>query len=115
MPGPPTVLQARLVQGLCLALHELAVNSVKYGALRGAGGEARINWKIRDGRCTLHWREDSVAAVAAPPGYGSSLVAGALPDEPDIGVRYSMGADGVHAVFSWRAPVVAPPLEQRAL
>src|SRR4030095_7663000 len=58
--GPDVRLSARAVVALAMALHELATNAVKYGALSGSSGEVRLSWRARDGgsgpHLELEWR-----------------------------------------------------------
>ena len=48
--GPPVALPAGSAQTLALALHELATNAVKYGALEAARGQAGGDLGRRGGR-----------------------------------------------------------------
>ncbi len=72
--GPPLLLQPGAAQYLGMALHELAVNSLAFGAL-GAGGKVAIKWSIDqapDGRrFRMTWNEATRADRASrPAGYG---------------------------------------------
>ncbi len=44
--GPTVDLKAEAAEALGLALHELATNSVKYGALKDATGTVEISWNV---------------------------------------------------------------------
>jgi len=44
--GPPVFMHAKAAQNFALALHELATNAVKYGALSNCTGDVRIGWQI---------------------------------------------------------------------
>jgi len=57
-------------QDLVLALHELAVNATKHGALSAAGGVVAVTVRARDGDLVLAWRETGGPAVAPPSGRG---------------------------------------------
>ncbi len=63
--GPPVVLTPEAAQGVGLALHELAANAVKHGALSVAGGSVSATWNTEkpDGGVTLTWEESSGPAV----------------------------------------------------
>jgi two-component sensor histidine kinase len=77
-PSPALVLKPRTIMSLCLVLHELATNAVKYGALSPLGGELRVHWLLEDGGRTLRlrWMESGGPPVSEPafPGYGTSLI-----------------------------------------
>ena len=55
--GPPVFLSPEKAQNVALALHELATNSAKYGALSTAKGLLNIKWQSGKGELTLHWQE----------------------------------------------------------
>ena len=65
-----------------MALHELATNAAKYGALSIPGGRATVRWRIeaassRGDVLAFEWRERGGPPVSPPPerrGYGSILI-----------------------------------------
>jgi len=63
-------------QDLVLALHELAVNATRHGALSAAGGKVAVTVRAGDGDLVLAWREAGGPAVAPPAGrgFGTSLL-----------------------------------------
>jgi PAS domain S-box-containing protein len=74
--GPPVPLRPALVVMLSLALHELATNAAKYGALSNATGWVDLTWRLAGDRLSLSWREQG-GPPAAPPGrtgFGSRLI-----------------------------------------
>ena len=76
--GPETRLQARASAVVSLAMHELAMNSVKFGALRNGAGSLEISWLRREpDELQLSWIESRVsfeAPDAGAHGFGSELV-----------------------------------------
>lgn len=89
LDGPDIALSARAAQVIGMALHELATNAVKHGALSGEAGEVRIAWSLEDADETFRfaWTESGGPAVAQPGtrGFGSTLIV----DQP----RYALGAE----------------------
>jgi PAS domain S-box-containing protein len=86
--GPPLRLRPEAVQPLAIAVHELAVNAAKYGALSPDGaGFVEISWTLpapSDGAATLVWQEQGGPAVAAPParrGFGTRVVDASVQDQ----------------------------------
>jgi two-component sensor histidine kinase len=74
--GPPARVAPNMVVPLSLALHELAANAVKHGALSVASGHVRLVW-VNAGRVVLlEWRESRGPPVAAPArqGFGFRLL-----------------------------------------
>lgn len=79
--GPDVRLPAAAAEGVGLALHELATNSVKYGALSVPAGHVDITWSVtRDGaappRLRLEWRDSNGPPVTPPQakGFGSQVL-----------------------------------------
>jgi PAS domain S-box-containing protein len=78
--GINVMLGAKDAQSLSLALHELATNAVKHGALSSAPGRLSIDWNIiKDGTeivLRLQWRERGGPTVAPPSrqGFGTTLL-----------------------------------------
>lgn len=87
LAGPDTIIRNSTAQTLALAVHELATNALKYGALSSSAGRLVVEWNeyARDARpwLALRWRETGVATPARPgrasPGYGRILIEQALP------------------------------------
>ena len=74
--GPNCELSAQQSLGLSLALHELATNAAKYGALSNGEGSVEIVWDSRPDRAfTFRWKEHGGPAVSPPTrrGFGSRL------------------------------------------
>jgi two-component sensor histidine kinase len=79
--GPPVEIPQDLVVPMCLVLHELATNAVKYGALSAPAGGVRVTWSTaRDEVLELSWTESGGPKVAAPEkaGFGTSLLEGLI-------------------------------------
>jgi PAS domain S-box-containing protein len=102
--GPKVYLSARQVQNYALAVHELATNAVKYGALRSQDGRLSVDWHLeRDRRdrprLVMTWGE---SGVAIPPGarerrgYGRELIENALSYALGAKTEFEIGDQGVH-------------------
>jgi PAS domain S-box-containing protein len=64
--GPDISLQPSTAQGLALALHELATNAAKHGALSSESGKVSLNWQLRPDALILNWAESDGPQIAAP-------------------------------------------------
>jgi PAS domain S-box-containing protein len=62
--GPEIALRASTAQGLALALHELATNAAKHGALSSASGRLKLTWHLCPDALMLHWEEGGGPLVA---------------------------------------------------
>jgi two-component sensor histidine kinase len=72
--GPPISLKPEAVRNIGLALHELATNASKYGALSLPEGKVVVHWELAnsDGRrrFLMTWREAGGPAVTEPTRWG---------------------------------------------
>lgn len=74
--GPGCAVTPRGAEILGMALHELATNSLKYGALSIPKGRVAIGWNMVDGRFHMNWDECGGPPVAPPErrGFGTQLI-----------------------------------------
>ena len=74
--GEALDISSRHTLALSLALHELATNATKYGALSSSEGRVRIEWTVEDGTVQLDWQEVGGPPVDIPviTGFGSRLL-----------------------------------------
>jgi two-component sensor histidine kinase len=85
--GPDVRLPPKATLAIAMALHELATNAVKYGALSNAVGQVSVVWEVagRDGgrHLRLQWKERGGPGVTAPArqGFGSRLIERGLAGE----------------------------------
>ena len=71
-------MTAQAAQNFALALHELATNAAKYGALSTQTGQVRISWSVAelngDGQFTFRWQEHGGPPVTPPTAKGFGKV-----------------------------------------
>ena len=78
--GPTMRLQSKAAETFALAIHELATNAIKYGALSQPTGRINISWRIdkaaEPARLVFDWREKGGPSVTPPKrkGFGSELL-----------------------------------------
>jgi two-component sensor histidine kinase len=82
---------------LSLALHELATNAAKYGALTRPEGRVALRWSAQEGQLQLVWRESGGPQVVPPArtGFGSRLLEDGLVHDLDAHTELEFAADGV--------------------
>ncbi len=83
LDGPPLALKPGAAQALSMALHELATNATKHGALSASGGRVSLSWRVdrASGELRLRWVERGGPRVSAPParrGFGSRVLDGTV-------------------------------------
>ncbi len=91
--GLEVLLQPGSAQTLALALHELATNAAKYGALSSESGQLKLSWTLKDGKLGLDWSE-SGGPITKPPsaeGFGTRIITASIE-------RQLFG----HVAFDWR-------------
>jgi PAS domain S-box-containing protein len=78
--GPQVTLSSAVSGALMMALHELATNAVKYGALSTETGCVSIKWTVEGERFQFVWHETNGPRVAAPKrrGFGARMIERAL-------------------------------------
>ncbi|MBK1660532.1 HWE histidine kinase domain-containing protein [Paracraurococcus ruber] len=84
LDGPLVPLPPLAAQPLAMAVHELATNAVKHGALSAAAGRLAVRWSLRPGtppELALRWEERGGPPVPGPParpGFGSRVLEGTV-------------------------------------
>jgi PAS domain S-box-containing protein len=75
--GPQVLLEPNTAQAVAVALHELATNAAKYGALSTANGHVDVKWSEEaSGRLNLRWIETGGPPVQPPTlrGFGGRVI-----------------------------------------
>ncbi|GJD78546.1 PAS domain S-box protein [Methylobacterium gregans] len=109
--GPAVRLGARAALSLALALHELATNAAKYGALSNDAGSIDLRWHVvRAGapRFCLVWSEQAGPPILRPPsrrGFGSRLIERSFAAEVGGEVRLTYAPTGL--ICRLEAPLAA--------
>jgi two-component sensor histidine kinase len=103
--GDDYTLDGKRALALALALHELATNAVKYGALSNESGCVLVEWAMADGTLRLTWTESGGPPVgeAGPPGFGTRMVTRNLAAEFDGSVDVQRKSTGI--VLTLTAPL----------
>lgn len=82
------VVDPNAAAAVCLVVHELATNAVKYGAL-SAGGRVHVHCREGDGKSRVEWRETGGPKVEPPAahGFGHRLLRMALSPHGGMATR----------------------------
>jgi PAS domain S-box-containing protein len=106
--GPELRLAPKPAVSIALALHELATNAAKYGALSSDAGRVTVGWHVDNGAgdatFALLWQERDGPPVAPPKrrGFGSRLIERGLAAELEGEARVDYEPQGV------RCSILAP-------
>jgi PAS domain S-box-containing protein len=109
LSGPLCRVNAQAAQALGMALHELATNAVKYGALSNARGKVDVTWTLSgtgdDARFAIAWIEHGGPKVRKPKtsGFGSTVIGKMSQLALQADVKLSLAPEGV----TWRLECAA--------
>jgi PAS domain S-box-containing protein len=100
--GKSLSLEPSAAQALALALHELATNAAKYGALSVPSGCVQIDWELKGSRLELRWAESNGAPVeqTAPGGFGIRVIKASVESQLGGTVEFDWRHDGLRCVIS---------------
>ena len=114
--GPEMFLTPRAASALSLALHELAVNAMRYGSLSSENGKVEVVWRrTPEGGFALEWLETG-GPPANPPttkGFGATLIEDVAGRELGGSAKINYRPSGVTAMIQGAAEALAdaPPPE----
>jgi len=116
LQGPPVLLPAQAVMPLSMAMHELATNASKYGALSLPQGTVAIDWIRRnDGtpRVDMTWIERGGPKVEPPgaSGFGTKLIDRVVGYDLDGKASLSFDPGGLRAMLSFPLKIDAASSE----
>jgi len=111
LQGDEVLLSPKAAEVLALALHELAANALKHGALRTSAGRVDVSWQVapQEGRpwLRLTWQEqlpegltDREAPTPHRRGFGHALIEERVPYELGGTGRIALTAQGAQALIS---------------
>ena len=108
--GPDVALTPSAAQAFAMALHELAVNAAKHGALSVPEGRLDVRWGLARDRLSLDWAETGGPLVHGPPtrrGFGTTVLEATIEHQLDgtttldwtpAGLRCRIEVPGSHVV-----------------
>ncbi|MEJ0028575.1 MAG: HWE histidine kinase domain-containing protein [Rhizomicrobium sp.] len=111
LDGPSMLVDSSRAQTISLALHELATNAAKYGALSEPEGKVAIAWSVENGALGIAWRESDGPAVLPPvrSGFGSKIINASVAAQRGGGASFDWKPQGLRCaltipLFSAEAP-----------
>ena len=113
LAGPDIVVTAEATQAIGLAIHELATNAIKYGALSVPAGKVHISWGFDNGSTSsrelfLKWVEQGGPSVVPPSrkGFGHLVIGEMIERSLNAKVALEFSAHGLE----WSASIPATNL-----
>lgn len=106
LSGPALRLDTQIAQTLGMALHELATNATKYGALANTTGVVKLSWSLEDEGIAIRWREEGADLAGKPSdpirkGFGTLVLERMLGMALNAALERVMHADGIE----WRITI----------
>ena len=117
--GENVMLKPEAIHNLGLALHELAINAEKYGALSSQAGRVAVRWRFSDDASELKlvWEERGGPLVTAPErsGFGRAMIETVVGQalESDVKLTFpprACGASSSSPPRKWPPAASARPL-----
>ena len=99
--GPIVLLPPATAQTIALALHELATNAAKYGALSVDPGYVDLSWRTEAEKLELVWTESGGPQISPPErrGYGSRAIVAGIERQLGGLVNFDWQADGLRCTL----------------
>jgi PAS domain S-box-containing protein len=113
MEGPALRIAADAAQPFGLVVHELATNSVKYGALSSSAGCLTLRWQVCGQEVVLDWIEQGGPELLEPPmriGLGSMLIDANAGAQLAGRIERRWLREGLHCVLTMGATAFAGEL-----
>ena len=100
--GPDISLQPSTAQGLALALHELATNAAKHGALSAVKGKVSLCWRLRPDNLVLDWMENGGPRIAPPTAksFGLRVIRASIEQQLDGEATFDWDPKGLRCSLS---------------
>jgi PAS domain S-box-containing protein len=100
--GPDISLQPATAQGLALALHELATNAAKHGALSSLKGKVSLDWELQPDGLLLQWAENGGPHITAPSSrsFGLRVIVASIEQQLGGKATFDWDARGLRCAMS---------------
>ena len=100
--GPDVSLPPHMAQGLALALHELATNAAKHGALSSMLGKVSANWQLQPDFLVLKWVETGGPPISPPSArsFGLKVIRASIENQLGGKTTFEWAPHGMQCVLS---------------
>jgi two-component sensor histidine kinase/ActR/RegA family two-component response regulator len=109
--GPHVMLAPSAAQTIAIAIHELATNAAKYGALSVLEGKVSVAWRMDEMGVKLVWRETGGPEVKTPEaaGFGTSMIAASMRSHLAGQVVFDWRPEGLVCTIRIPSSSIVPP------
>jgi two-component sensor histidine kinase len=109
--GAAVAIKPAVAQNFALAIHELATNAAKYGALSTPEGRLDVSWALTPGKLVVDWREIGGPRSTAPTrkGFGSKVIDASIKSQLNGDIAWDWSSGSLHCVLQVPAEHFAPP------
>lgn len=99
--GPGISLQPSTAQGLALALHELATNAAKHGALSSTNGKVKLSWRLQPDALVFDWAESGGPPIARPTtrSFGLRVIRASIEQQLNGKAKFDWDSSGLRCSF----------------
>ena len=100
--GPKVSLLPHMAQGLALALHEMATNAAKHGALSSMAGKVSVTWQVQPESLILQWVETGGPRIAPPPArsFGLNVIRASIENQLGGKAAFDWDPEGLRCTLS---------------
>jgi two-component sensor histidine kinase len=100
--GPAVAIHPTVAQNFALAVHELATNAAKYGALSAPGGALSVSWGLDEQALKLVWIETGGPPLRKPErmGFGTKVIEASIKRQLGGNVVKEWDPAGLRATIS---------------
>jgi PAS domain S-box-containing protein len=99
--GPDISLQPSTAQGLALALHELATNAAKHGALSSVKGKVSLSWRLQPDALIFDWVESGGPQIERPTtrSFGLRVIRASIEQQLNGKTKFDWDPGGLRCSF----------------
>ena len=111
MRGAAVAVKPSVAQNFALAIHELATNAAKYGALSTPSGRLQVSWRLEIEELVVDWRETNGPCSAAPTrhGFGSKVIDASIKNQLGGDIQRDWSSGSLHCTLHMPAEHFSPP------
>jgi len=91
-----------MAQGLALALHEMATNAAKHGALSSMAGKVSVTWQAQPESLVLQWIETGGPQIVPPPArsFGLNVIRASIENQLGGKATFDWAPEGARCTLS---------------